>query len=340
MEKWQIYLYLFFVVTILHALYDKRTKLAVGACVFFAIVIGAIKYATYGLYSGLLAFVLLLAPAAVGASMQKSGVLKKVLDENDDKTEDAPPVPLASADEDFPNTAQESVNPESMVNYLDDNGQQVANTYQQCEPEEKTDDEAETGKKIIIYIVMFFLLVLQDVRLYAICVACFLLFFKRRNYFMDKRILWPQSLHLLKKFYYNILLIFRIWFYSMMLLIASVLVTNKLWWQPDYTCAFYAFAIAFPFFFGFLLVDISDLHDLWAIRYQAKTINNRTDKQRSNIDYYRNHPDYKNYLAPAGLILLLFLLDSPYLVLAMVLVGILILVQYTLWTSSNQAREE
>ena len=46
MEKWQIYLYLFFVVTILHALYDKRTKLAVGACVFFAIVIGAIKYAT------------------------------------------------------------------------------------------------------------------------------------------------------------------------------------------------------------------------------------------------------------------------------------------------------
>lgn len=340
MEKWQIYLYLFFVVTILHALYDKRTKLAVGACVFFAIVIGAIKYATYGLYSGLLAFVLLLAPAAVGASMQKSGVLKKVLDENDDKTEDAPPVPLASADEDFPNTAQESVNPESMVNYLDDNGQQVANTYQQCEPEEKTDDEAETGKKIIIYIVMFFLLVLQDVRLYAICVACFLLFFKRRNYFMDKRILWPQSLHLLKIFYYNILLIFRIWFYSMMLLIASVLVTNKLWWQPDYTCAFYAFAIAFPFFFGFLLVDISDLHDLWAIRYQAKTINNRTDKQRSNIDYYRNHPDYKNYLAPAGLILLLFLLDSPYLALAMVLVGILILVQYTLWTSSKQAREE
>lgn len=200
MEKWQIYLYLFFVVTILHALYDKRTKLAVGACVFFAIVIGAIKYATYGLYLGLLAFVLLLAPAAVGASMQKSGVLKKVLDENDDKTEDTPPVPLASADEDFPNTAQESVNSESMVNYLDDNGQQVANTYQQCEPEEKTDDEAETGKKIIIYIVMFFLLVLQDVRLYAICVACFLLFFKRRNYFMDKRILWPQSMHLLKKF--------------------------------------------------------------------------------------------------------------------------------------------
>ena len=44
MEKWQIYLYLFFVVTILHALYDKRTKLAVGACVFFAIVIGAIKF--------------------------------------------------------------------------------------------------------------------------------------------------------------------------------------------------------------------------------------------------------------------------------------------------------
>lgn len=165
MEKWQIYLYLFFVVTILHAPYDKRTKLAVGACVFFAIVVGAIKYATYGLYSGLLAFVLLLAPAAVGASMQKSGVLKKVLDESDDKTEDAPPVPLASADEDFPNTAQESVNPESMVNYLDDNGQQVANTYQQCEPEEKTDDEAETGKKIIICIVMFFLFVLQDVRL-------------------------------------------------------------------------------------------------------------------------------------------------------------------------------
>lgn len=187
---------------------------------------------------------------------------------------------------------------------------------------------------------MFFLLVLQDVRLYAICVACFLLVFKRRNYFMDKRILWAQSLHLLKKFYYNILLIFRIWFYSMILLIASVLVTNKLWWQPDYTFAFYAFAIAFPFFFGFLLVDISDLHDLWAIRYQAKTINNRTDKQRSNIDYYRNHPDYKNYLAPAGLILLLFLLDSPYLALAMVLVGILILVQYTLWISSKQVREE
>ena len=204
----------------------------------------------------------------------------------------------------------------------------------------KKDDEAETGKKIIIYIVMFFLLVLQDVRLYAICAACFLLFFKRRNYFMDKRILWPQSLHLLKKFYYNILLIFRIWFYSMMLLIASVLVTNKLWWHPDYTFAFYAFAIAFPFFFGFLLIDISDLHDLWAIRYQAKTINNRTDKQRSNIDYYRNHPDYENYLAPAGLILLLFLFDSPYLALAMVLVGILILVQYTLWTSSKQAREE
>lgn len=255
-------------------------------------------------------------------------------------TEDAPSVPLASADEDFPNTAQESVNPESMVNYLDDNGQQVANTYQQCEPEEKTDDEAETGKKIIICIVMFFLFVLQDVRLYAICVACFLLFFKRRNYFMDKRILWPQSLHLVKKFYYNILLIFRIWFYSMMLLIASVLVTNKLWWQPDYTFAFYAFAIAFPFFFGFLIFDICDLHDLWAIRYQAKTINNRTDKQRSNIDYYKNHPDYKNYLVPAGLILLLFLHDSSYLALAMVLVGILILVQYTLWISSKQAREE
>lgn len=340
MEKWQIYLYLFFVVTILHALYDKRTKLAVGACAFFAIVVGAIKYATYGLYSGLLAFVLLLAPAAVGASMQKSGILNKVLDESDDNTEDAPPVPLASADEDFPNTAQESVNPERMVNYLDDNGQQVANTYQQCEPEKKTDDEAETGKKIIIYIVMFFLLVLQDVRLFAICVACFLLFFKRRNYFMDKRILWPQSLHLVKTFYYNILLIFKIWFYIMMLLIASVLVTNKLWWQPDYTFAFYAFAIAFPFFFGFLLVDISDLHDLWAIRYQAKPINNRTDKQRSNIDDYRNHPDYENYLAPTGLILLLFLFDSPYLALAMVLVGILILVQYTLWTSSKQAREE
>lgn len=147
MEKWQIYLYLFFVVTILHALYDKRTKLAVGACVFFAIVIGAIKYATYGLYSGLLAFVLLLAPAAVGASMQKSGVLKKVLDENDDKTEDAPPVSLASADEDFPNTAQESVNPESMVNYLDDNGQQVANTYQQCEPEKKQTMKRKLAKK-------------------------------------------------------------------------------------------------------------------------------------------------------------------------------------------------
>lgn len=97
MEKWQIYLYLFFVVTILHALYDKRTKLAVGACAFFAIVVGAIKYATYGLYSGLLAFVLLLAPAAVGASMQKSGILNKVLDESDDNTEAAPPVPLASA---------------------------------------------------------------------------------------------------------------------------------------------------------------------------------------------------------------------------------------------------
>ena len=26
MEKWQIYLYLFFVVTILHAFYDKRTN--------------------------------------------------------------------------------------------------------------------------------------------------------------------------------------------------------------------------------------------------------------------------------------------------------------------------
>ena len=336
MERWQIYLYCFYAVAILEAFYIDKKKLAVGASVFFSIAVGLINYVTYGFYTGIFAFIIILAPGLVGAAMKKSGVLKKVLGKEDEESQLVLREQKKSM-EDI--VTSKNLDEESLANYLDDKGNMVANTWNE-QMEKKADEDVENGKTIIAVIVGFFVFISFDVRLYAALAMLVLGYFKRRIYFHEKRILWPRSLTIVKKYYNNVLRVGSIWFYCMMLLGLSVIITNRLWWKPAYIEWFYACTIVFPAVLSLLLNEIISVHDCWAARYQAKTIGVRVDRYGNAVNFTKQRPDYSAYFLLGACALAMNLNDNAYAFVPLVVAAIFAGIQSMLWQKSYQAREK
>lgn len=336
MERWQIYLYCIYAVVILEAFYIDKKKLAVCASLFFSMATGMINYACYGLYTGIFAFIIMLAPGLVGAAMKKSGVLKKVLGKEDEEEQIVLHEQKKSIEAVI---ASNDLDEDSLANYLDDKGNVVANTWNE-QMEEKADEDVEHGKTILMIIVGFFVFISFDVRLYAALAIVVLGYFKQRIYLRDKKILWPRSLTVVKKYYDNILHIGSVWFYCMVLLGLSVIATNRLWWKPAYMEWFYACTIVFPAVLSLMLNEIISVHDCWAARYQAKTIGARFDRYGNAVNFAKQRPDYSVYFLLGGCALAMNLNDNTYAFVPLIVAAVFAGIQSMLWQESYQAREK